>query len=293
MTSHAQLAHIWAQLPVDSEKEMRGSRMFFRGNKIYSYGEHYCIAAHVIDRDGIDRYLINNTPSSQSTARHRGHVIRAVMYQDMFLVHNPLAATKEEHKANYMDMKNKLYSVAERIPRLRTTTLYAIAEYKRIVDKMNRYTKAFRLGYKAIPDMDDEQILQSCGVIAEQARKVRAKARATEKARLELEAAEAQDDLEKWLAGEKSELHDHPFIELRMKGDVVQTSKGAEFPVSHAKRAWELIKQAKDPATRKLAKGMRVGHFTIDLLRSDGSVVAGCHDIGFTAMKRLANEQGW
>jgi hypothetical protein len=77
---------------------------------------------------------------------------------------------------------------------------------------------------------------------------------------------------------------------VRRKGDVLQTSRGAECPFSHAVKAFRIAQQCRATGTPWVTNGHKipVGHFTVDRIDEAGTLQAGCHTIGFDAMLRLA-----
>jgi hypothetical protein len=58
---------------------VRTERVFYRGNRIYSYGTHFEMARAVQDRHGDTRlFLVNGDTFSQSTSRHQSHLRSAL-----------------------------------------------------------------------------------------------------------------------------------------------------------------------------------------------------------------------
>jgi hypothetical protein len=105
-------------------------------------------------------------------------------------------------------------------------------------------------------------------------------------------ARKNQKQIDAWLAGQgglTDAVRDlHPQV-IRVQGDVVQTSRGAEVPLSHAIRLMKLIDGG------KLRQGERVGHFTFDSiethvrdsLQSELVVKIGCHKISYAQAKQV------
>jgi hypothetical protein len=77
---------------------------------------------------------------------------------------------------------------------------------------------------------------------------------------------------------------------VRRKGDVLQTSRGAECPFSHAVKAFRMAQACRSKGAPWKTNGHKlpVGHFTVSNIEADGTLHAGCHTIGFDAMLRLA-----
>lgn len=77
---------------------------------------------------------------------------------------------------------------------------------------------------------------------------------------------------------------------LFLKGDTIKTSWGAEFPADHGARAWKILKRVK--GTEHKFTGIRLGHFTVDKIATDGTITAGCHVVPFVEAERIAVQLG-
>lgn len=64
-----QLCHVWAQ-QTQSDGYTPRNRMFFYGDKIYSYGQHYLAAKIYTKADGTKFALVNSSKYSVTTASH-------------------------------------------------------------------------------------------------------------------------------------------------------------------------------------------------------------------------------
>lgn len=81
---------------------------------------------------------------------------------------------------------------------------------------------------------------------------------------------------------------------LRVKGDQVETSRGAEFPVTHAVRAWPIVKACKKTGREWRTNGhaIHLGSYHLDVIEADGTVKAGCHVVKWDEIERVAKELG-
>lgn len=102
-----------------------------------------------------------------------------------------------------------------------------------------------------------------------------------------------------WLAGKGyrwdgyTYRHSVPTL-LRINGDTVETSRGAEFPLKHGLAA--LAFQKLDPNGQGHdfgGNGPRLGHFRIDRVEPDGTVIAGCHRVPRFAVEWAARRAGF
>ena len=79
----------------------------------------------------------------------------------------------------------------------------------------------------------------------------------------------------------------------RITGGTLETSHGAEVPLTHAVKAFRFLKLCNASGRTWHANGhtIRVGHFTISEVRPDG-FTAGCHRINWPEVARVAGELG-
>ena len=126
------------------------------------------------------------------------------------------------------------------------------------------------------------------------------------------EQAEREEALKhavsEWLAGETGERYSlyglgRTLIRARnvqrddngtITGGILETSQGAEVPLVHAIRAFRFLKLCRltGRTWKRNGHAIRVGHFALDSVQSDGSFVAGCHTIGWAEVERLATQLG-
>ena len=83
-------------------------------------------------------------------------------------------------------------------------------------------------------------------------------------------------------------------VMMRQVGNRVQTTKGAEFPVDDAKRAWPVIKACYDAGRTWKRNGatLPMGCFQVDAITSSGTIIAGCHTIERREIERFAGVLG-
>jgi hypothetical protein len=76
---------------------------------------------------------------------------------------------------------------------------------------------------------------------------------------------------------------------------IVQTSRGAEIPLTHARRVWDAVLGVLSTGTPYQRNGhtIHAGHFTVDSIDADGTLRAGCHTIVLDEMRRFAAGEGW
>ena len=79
---------------------------------------------------------------------------------------------------------------------------------------------------------------------------------------------------------------------LRIKGDLIETSHGAECPVKFAKIIWLQVAKCRALKTEWTPNGKTInaGHFNVNRIESTGNVKIGCHDIKYGFLKSIARQ---
>lgn len=106
-----------------------------------------------------------------------------------------------------------------------------------------------------------------------------------------------EEKLELWLQGRNVSLYDGYFgirareTQLRVIGDQVETTRGASFPLSHARKGYALVKAvvARGEGWERNGHTCHLGHYQIDRIDADGTVYAGCHVVTLGAIERIAD----
>jgi hypothetical protein len=286
-SSNSQLAHVWAQR---SQSEGRTGHMFFDGDTIYSYGRHYAIAKFHFRKSQPFNTLVlmNSTSYSNSTAKHKSHVWRAIPNRvPTISVPDPTASRFLAHEVNMSHFQRELERTAIAFKRTRKHAELLKSEHESLVDAGNRYKEFFRLkGKKFRSLLNSKEIDQKMTAQREFAKKER-----------ERRQAEHEVAVLKWVNGDNSLRHhiSRGTQYLRMKdADTVETSTGAEFPLSHALLALRKIRKCASTATSWHRNGeeIRVGHFHVDSIDEEGNVKAGCHFIPNAEIERFARTIG-
>lgn len=111
-----------------------------------------------------------------------------------------------------------------------------------------------------------------------------------------------------WLAGGPSRFHGKDSnggallravnVQRNPAGDIIggtlETSQGADVPLTHAVKAFRMIKLCRDNARPWKSNGHRlpVGHFAVDWIGANGDFKAGCHLISWAEVERLSSLLG-
>lgn len=287
-----EIAHLWAHQSQDSARNS-GNTVWFRGNTIYSYGEHFPMACHVVNKRGLTAVFVTTCSHSVTTSGHLSGVRQSVSHLKTF--HVPLSGRYRSNDfASPGDLQAHIESYRERITektielaRAKKNADYRTVELDSIITEANDFCTFFDLPDRFAP-VAPETVAAALAADKEQ-RKVERRKKAEHQKALE---AESKQDIADWLSGKPysriPSLVKQTY--LRINGDEVETSRGARFPVEHAKRGLALIQAvvARGEEWRTNGHTCHLGHYRIDRIESNGTVHAGCHVVSYSEISRIA-----
>ena len=280
--SAGMVAHLWANQLQYTARAGNRANFFFRGNTIYSYGEHFPIA-RVVKRKGKTVVLFTTRTYSHTTAGHCCCVRGACQHMTVFNVYD---VNSSNHKEGLDDYRKRIQQAMEGVDKARSAKPAKVEQLKALIAEANAFSQFF--GLRSRIKIDCTKLDQECKRFRKQA---------DEKKRRELQKIKKQQDemLAKWVSGES----DHPpmYTEnvcLRVVGDELQTSLGARIPLNHAKKAFKFIKACHNKHTTYARNGktIHLGLFAIDTIDEAGNVKAGCHTVEWNEIERIAQQVG-
>lgn len=312
--NNRELAHVWAG---QKQESGRGSNMFFQGPSIYSYGRHFEIARVMIDAPGV--VLFTSASYSNSTAKHKNHVWRAVTHMTMFTV--PSMTDHSENVLAYLAAVEKARAAAlaavkygpmhkETAERNADTAARYVEVFKKYIPvklrnevkrtaalvKANKLFTAGELAKIAASDerrrvADEKAIARRAQQAAEwtAGEPARAMDRAHREAKEEDARLCAPANLAAWAAGRDVDtdtyhMRDLP-TRLRLKDGRIETSRGAQITERTARALWAGLCRGAD------IKGMVLDHYTVTSW--DGAaLVVGCHNIPRAELENMARALG-
>jgi hypothetical protein len=304
--SNQQLIHVWAQ---QTQPHGRSSGMKFEGTTLYSYQTP--IANFVANKRGFQAVLITTERYSiTTTTKHmpRAHDIPnsgrggiQVFHVSHVGIEGGQSPRAEKwHAHNLTDLEKRYEAAIAKVGRSSRYWQFHHDDAHSIACTARYYCEHFGLKFpaKKFAPLSDAQI--------EAARAKYAKWEARNEVKLQLARENAKRIEENnrktyeekkalWLAGEPVHL---PWVSdastmLRVKGDEVETSRGARFPLAHGLKALPLIRAvvARGEVWRRNGKTIHLGHYQIDSIEH-GAIVAGCHTIPISEVERVAASIG-
>jgi hypothetical protein len=293
-----EIPHLWAHRTQDEAQNRQGN-LYFTGDAIYSYGSHFPIARHLTNDAGERAVLFTTATHSVTTSSHCS-AVRSAIPSGIRVFHVPNVChgrySGSELTAN--DHTGNLNDYAERIEKHVITSARARSSYAKtwnnqsaghLRDQAFAYSAFFGLpapNIAEVPELDSDALTT---IRKREARRSAEKAEQTKRERAEA-IVRQQELITKWRAGQYSGcFYDVPTM-LRIDGDEVVTSRGARFPVLHAKRALAFIREVRESkqAYARNGRTIHLGPYSIDRIESDGTVKAGCHVVSWEEIERLA-----
>lgn len=279
------VAHLWAHRSQDSAR-VAGGNFYFHGDTIYSYGSHFPIARHVENKRGESAVLFTTRSYSVTTGGHKSMVAGACRHKTVFHVADVYAS---DHRKHFADYRARYMELARKYAKSRQNKPYVLSALRGVVEEANHFAAFFGLRSRlSLPD-DLSAMEEECKAIEK-----------TERQRKQREERkrerEAQERLQKWVDGEIDYCpsgYGQP-IRLRIAGDELQTSRGARVPLEHAVKAFRVIKRLRDKGQAYERNGhtIHLGHFALDAVDAQGNVRAGCHEVAWEEIARVATLAG-
>jgi hypothetical protein len=292
LANNQQVAHYFAN-KVQSEGSC--SNFFFRNDRLYSYGSHFCIARHLPG----GKVAFTTRTHSVSTAKHLSYARQALRGQDLVYCNDPDATAYANREAAHAAILGKL-DEASTIRKIRTETRegHRIAALN-IAENFNLYLEALPAEERGNVQPFDVDQFATMREARDAQRKAEEAARAAEQAR---RAESQREALAQWLAGGPNHggMHALPVaLRLHKRQEqiatgvqaFIQTSHGAEVPLSQALALWPVIQRVHGGIMspgEALALVRRVGVYNVTCFYDDGSMRIGCHEISYAAFADMA-----
>jgi len=308
VVSSGEVPHLWYHKTQDSARTSNGN-LYFEGDTIYSYGSHFPIARHVSNGKQ-DAVLFTTRTYSVTTSGHCS-AVRSAIPSNAVIFHVPELSyigqdyknsEANEHKTNVADYVKRIETAVVTSARARSSWRKENSQKDAVnlLAEVKAYGKFFRL---KLPKLPTVPALDSKEMAAIRQRETKTAARKAEETRLaKIEQAKREAELaERWRNGENvGYLYNLPvMLRIRTFGAdesvqhpvaVVETSRGAQVPVSHALRGLFFVRQVVKSGVEYVRNGhtLHLGHYAIDRIDADGTLHAGCHVISFAEIERIA-----
>lgn len=278
-SNHDQVLHLWAN---QSQDEARCKNVFFHGKNCYSYGHHYLLGT-LVKYKGKTVAVINDSGYSVTTSKHIASAWDAVENQLRIKTKN----------INSFNMVNILINIQSELIDLVMSQFRGRSFYdnKPIRDYDLKQIKEFNK--LCIELKHKEFVLEFNDEILEALKEHKTKCITKEKIRdaeksvkreqaNKLAQEKLKEEIQAWRQGGPltQGMHNISPQLIRVKGEMVETSRGAEVTLKQAKTLLGLIHF--DLHT----KGERIGQFTLDSVKGN-LVRIGCHEVDLNEAKKV------
>lgn len=229
------------------------------------------------------------------------------------------------HKANIEDLSQRYHDIVDKLSRAKTHAESYARQLRNAKENAKRYIEVFDVNASLeglFPDVN-EDVLQATLKKSREASKAKAEQTKLRNAQM---AEQMQNAVNGYIAGEsvdlpwdwvykcspeqkakikvkqieywrkglinRLEVTFNDTTLLRVAGDNIETSRGAEFPVKHGKLAFKVIKKMVEDKQEWHTNGHKLplGHFQIDTITPEGDVKAGCHYVKYSEIELIAKQ---
>ena len=290
VVTNSEVPHLWAHKAQPEARNSTGS-LFFDGPTIYSYGTHFPIATHVTNCRGEVAVLFTTRDYSVTTSGHKSSVTRSIP-RGMRVFHVDLSGLDRwsgfkpaGQVASYNERIKTYERKAVRV-RSESSRNYELSQAASLHAEALAFVAFYDLSESVVELTTDLETLKTA-VREESKRKA-----ATERERKLKLQAEYAEQIKRWLAGESVYFPQGLDTILRVKDGEVETSRGARFPVEHAKRGLLLVESVRQSGEPWVTNGHTcyLGPYKIDRIDSNGTVHAGCHVVKYSAIETIKAE---
>ncbi len=309
-----EIAHLWmahsGDPAVQDNARNKGGNFYYHGDTIYSYGSHFPIARVVRNQAGERAVLLTTRGYSPTTSSHIGYVRQAL---DKSLPVWKVSDVYREGSQVVQDYARQIENLVKGLkPRaLQRTKLAVFDSIAGLVNDANAYAVWAGIENRLTVPGSLEQVVGNLEAARVEAERLANEARAKREAKEKREAAAYRKnhakDLEVWRATGSDIISTDPWEHLHLSawpGDLlrvdhvageIETSRGAHVPLDQAEKAYRFVQavRARGEAWETNGHTVKVGHYRIERIEADGTVKAGCHQIPYAEIARVAKDAGW
>lgn len=285
-----EVIHLFAER---SQHEATNSsrNVYFHGDKLFSYGQHYVLAEYITNPKKELAVMINDEGYSVTTSKHIRQAKWALSQYKQF----------NKTETNAQNVFNQLKDYVKSLSTARKPELYVIPA-QRLFDKFVEFQEWKGEPYKRktfCSDFDGYSVHKNIRFndikkmydltqkgndpnalkeMQEAAKKAAAKRKA-EKRKAEKEARQ------KWIEGETRTFYSvdgEDILRMSKDGQSVETSQGVSVPRKAAKVLFDMIEQGRD------IKGVKIEQYTV--ISINGTLKIGCHKINMDSVRTIGKQ---
>ena len=264
--SNSELVHTFAQR-TQSEGRTPSGGMFFRGDKIYSYGYHYLLGEFINN----ETIIINNKGYSSSTGKQIGMLGSATrQYRQLFT-----------SNIDIIQVKSRIDEASDKLKRANKPELYVtkiIRDFEVLTDYLKEFKKVNTLKseeYKTIKKIYTA-LKKDEGKYLEQAKERGKKEK-------EKQLILFNKNLDKFFNYEIDGIYGgdikEDYLRISQDGSQIETTQQVRIDIDDARKLYRMIENKVD------IKGYRISNYTVISL--NGHLKIGCHNINVKNMHEV------
>ena len=276
----SEVVHVFAQ---QSQSEGRNgtSSIYFRDNRIYSYGSHYLLGEFI----NSDTIIINDFGYSVTTSKHISELINATNQYNQFFTSSidvKHVQTEIDYNLKKLSKANKPEIYISNITKLESN-LSKWVEYckenkikKEHFSKYNFVVNKSDYKYKKIVKIANSLLtLEAIEKIKAKGKKEAIKQKAKDKKDLKTKLDKFNSyKIDRFKIGE------FDYLRLSENGQFVETSQNIRIEKSDAQRLYFAIKKKID------IRGQKIGYFTVNKI-DNKALTVGCHKICIKSVQKV------
>lgn len=306
MTANSQVAHMWAayNMGTTAKSTARSSNgnFSFDGSTLFSYST--AIAHFVKDENGANLYVLHSSHAYSKTTVGKHYNARDHALHGLSVPSIKLSKLSSRHRPDDPEkiIERLLEAAAECEDKARRARTYKDQHLERaasFVEQAHIVADAHDLHVGSLGEWRERvQREREAGIVCANFSTFwrdyhRASIEVFERPLREL--GHIAKSIE-FLAGGSNGIYWTGPTLLRVNGDTVETSRGAEFPLADGLKALPFIEwrvnHPKVPFALPDGSDVRLGHFRLDNITGSGTVTAGCHTVPLFAVRWAARSAG-
>lgn len=272
----SEVIHVFAQ---QTQSEGRNSRssIYFKENKIYSYGSHYLLGEFINSQT----IIINDFGYSVTTSKHINELIQATSHKTQFFT-SSICINSVKNQINFnlkkLSRANKPEIYISNITKLESG-LVKWVEFC----KLNKIKHKYRVNKS---DCNYKKIVKIANSLLtlETIEKIKLKGKKDAIKQKKAEAKKLKSYLKDFNTYKISRFNcgDFDYLRLSECGEYVETSQSIRIEKNEAKMLYMAIKRKID------IKGYKIGYYKVNSI--NGTLKVGCHNIDITSVHNVGKQ---
>lgn len=312
----SEIPHLWVhQWETLGNARNKQQNLYFEGPTIFSYGGHFPIARFVENKRHKRAVLFTTRTHGNTTAQHihqtrwalqraSASVVDDGPQYPIFEVHlsrwdasGSVSLSKDDLSRFRREYVSRIAQADKDVDAARGRAIRLLGERNGLATEARQFCKFFGLRPLAVmrDRIEGEEWVATRLRWQASAQQAGQNARAANSRRRVVRWSNTYGGFdttpearEKWLNGENIRIWSDPTL-LRVKGGEVQTSRGATFPIKHARLGLAAVRRIMASGVEYVRNGhtIHLGNYAIDKITVDGTVYAGCHVVPWSSIERI------